>query len=158
MEQCISKENLNSYMTVVLRPPGKIGQIELKMDQSDLFLTGGWPQFLASHGITDANALLLKYEGNMVCTVKVFEHDGCQRGSRNKDIRMEQGEQKINRCIIFLILSSELMNYMFGLLYITRYGRAAICLHTEMWQGQRKESKRAHDSFEQGNITEEICL
>jgi len=130
VEQCISKENLNSYMTVVLRPPGKIGQIELKMDQSDLFLTGGWPQFLASHGITDANALLLKYEGNMVCTVKVFEHDGCQRGSRNKDIRMEQGEQKINRCIIFLILSSELMNYMFGLLYITRYGRAAICLHT----------------------------
>ncbi|KAG2481645.1 hypothetical protein PVAP13_J386281 [Panicum virgatum] len=99
VEQCISKENLNSYMTVVLRPPGKIGQIELKMDQSDLFLTGGWPQFLASHGITDANALLLKYEGNMVCTVKVFEHDGCQRGSRNKDIRMEQDmEEQPSAC------------------------------------------------------------
>ncbi|RLM73061.1 hypothetical protein C2845_PM15G04460 [Panicum miliaceum] len=60
------------------------------MDQSDLFLTGGWSQFLASHGITDANALLLRYEGNMVFTVKVFEPDGCQRGSRNKDIIMQQ--------------------------------------------------------------------
>ncbi|KAG2571291.1 hypothetical protein PVAP13_7KG173965 [Panicum virgatum] len=99
-QHCIP-ENLNSCMTIVLRPPGKIAQIELKMDdQSDLFLTGGWSQFLASHGITDANALLLKYEGNMVWTVKVFEHDGCQRGSRNKDIRMQQDmeEQPSSAC------------------------------------------------------------
>jgi hypothetical protein len=74
-------------------------------------------QFLASHGITDANALLLRYEGNMMFAVNVFEPDGCQRGSRIKDIRMQQGEQKINRSIIFLILLSKLMNYMFLLLY-----------------------------------------
>lgn len=84
-------------MTAIL----KIGQIELKMDRSDLFVTGGWSQFLTSHGITAANALLLRYEGKMFFTVKVFEPDGCQRESRNKDIRIQQGEQKMNRFRIF---------------------------------------------------------
>lgn len=62
-----------------------------------MFLTSGWSQFLASHDITGANSLLLRYVGNMVFTVKVFEHDGCQRWSRNKDIIVQQGEQKTNK-------------------------------------------------------------
>ncbi|CAL5017667.1 unnamed protein product [Urochloa decumbens] len=86
----IPKEYLNNCVTVVLRPLGKIGQIELKMNQSDVFLTGVWSQFMVSQGITGANALLLRFEGNRVFTVKVFEPNGCQRGSRNKDIRVQQ--------------------------------------------------------------------
>ncbi|CAN6242156.1 unnamed protein product [Urochloa humidicola] len=56
----------------------------------------GWSQFMVSQGITGANALLLRFEGNRVFTVKVFEPNGCQRGSRNKDIRAQQDmkEQK----------------------------------------------------------------
>ncbi|CAN6248143.1 unnamed protein product [Urochloa humidicola] len=96
VQHYIPKEYLNNCMTVVLIPLGKIGQIELKMNQSDVFLTGGWSQFMVSQGITGANALLLRFEGNRVFTVKVFEPNGCQRGSRNKDIRVQQDmkEQK----------------------------------------------------------------
>ncbi|CAN6234635.1 unnamed protein product [Urochloa humidicola] len=61
VQHYIPKEYLNNCMTVVLRPLGKIGQIELKMNHSDVFLT-----------------------------VKVFEPDGCQRGTRNKDTRVQQ--------------------------------------------------------------------
>nr|CAB3484183.1 unnamed protein product [Digitaria exilis] len=60
VQHYIPKEHLNTCMTAILRPLGKIGQFELKMDRSDLFITGGWSQFLTSHGITEANALLLR--------------------------------------------------------------------------------------------------
>ncbi|CAL5034908.1 unnamed protein product [Urochloa decumbens] len=39
VQNYIPKEYLNNCVTVVLRPLGKIGQIELKMNQSDVFLT-----------------------------------------------------------------------------------------------------------------------
>ncbi|CAL5032902.1 unnamed protein product [Urochloa decumbens] len=116
VQNYIPKEYLNNCVTVVLRPLGKIGQIELKMNQSDVFLTDGWSQFMVSQGITGANALLLRFEGNRVFTVKVFEPNGCQREFRNKDIRVQQGD--------------------------TRYERAAtIYLHSEVLQEQRKKTK-----------------
>lgn len=60
-----------------------------------------------SHDVTQANALLLKYEGNMVFTVRVFGPDGFQRESKDKDIRIQQGEQKINpSMVVFESVSS----------------------------------------------------
>jgi hypothetical protein len=66
-------------MTNVSGPLGNVCQIELEMNQSDMFFAAGWSQFMAFHGITEADALLLRYEGNMAFTVKVFGPDGCQR-------------------------------------------------------------------------------
>jgi hypothetical protein len=71
------------------------------MGQSDLFFAGGWSQFLALHDITGANALLLRYEGNMVFTVKVFGLNGCPREFKHKEVRVPQSEQKINMFTIF---------------------------------------------------------
>ncbi|KAF8780704.1 hypothetical protein HU200_001309 [Digitaria exilis] len=90
VEQYIPKEDLNKRTAIVLGPLRKVSHIEIEMNQSDVFFAGGWSQFLAFHDITEANALLLRYEGNMVFTVKVFEPDGCQRESKCKDIRMQQ--------------------------------------------------------------------
>ncbi|XP_025825041.1 putative B3 domain-containing protein Os04g0347400 isoform X3 [Panicum hallii] len=49
-----------------------------------------WSQFLVFHYITEADALLLRYEGNMVFTVKVFGLDGYQRDSKHKETRAKQ--------------------------------------------------------------------
>lgn len=45
-------------MAVVYGPLAKIGQIEMEINQTDLFLAGGWSQFLELHGITDANCVV----------------------------------------------------------------------------------------------------
>ncbi|CAN6242151.1 unnamed protein product [Urochloa humidicola] len=90
VQHFIAKGELNSRMAVVFGPLGKVNSIKLEMDQSDVFFAGGWPQFLAFHDITESNALLLRYEGNMVFTVKVFEPDGCQRKPKHKDNIMQQ--------------------------------------------------------------------
>lgn len=79
VQHCIHKEHLNNHMTNVSGPLGNVCQIELEMNQSDMFFAAGWSQFMAFHGITEADALLLRYEGNMAFTVKVFGPDGCQR-------------------------------------------------------------------------------
>ena len=59
-------------MAIVLGPNGKVYNIKLETDRSDMFFTGGWSQFMVFHDITESNALLIRYEGNMVFTVKVF--------------------------------------------------------------------------------------
>ncbi|PUZ46640.1 hypothetical protein GQ55_7G097500 [Panicum hallii var. hallii] len=97
----ITKRELNNHMAVVFSPLGKVNSIKLEMDQSDVFFAGGWPQFLAFHGITESNALLLRYESNMVFTVKVFEPDGCQRKPKHKDNIMQQSEQEISKIMNF---------------------------------------------------------
>nr|CAB3484186.1 unnamed protein product [Digitaria exilis] len=94
VEQYIPNEDLNKHTAIVLRPLGKVSHIEMETNQSDVFFAGGWSQFLVFHDITEANALLLRYEGNMVFTVKVFEPDGCQRESKCKDIRMQHSKKR----------------------------------------------------------------
>jgi hypothetical protein len=54
------------------------------------------------HYITEADALLLRYEGNMVFTVKVFGLDGYQRDSKHKETRAKQGEQKDTYVMVLL--------------------------------------------------------
>ncbi|KAG2571302.1 hypothetical protein PVAP13_7KG131200 [Panicum virgatum] len=90
MQHYILNEHLNNRTAIIFGPLGKVSHIEIEMNQSDVFFSGGWSQFLVLHDITESNALLLRYEGNMVFTVKVFEPDGCQRESKTKDIRMQQ--------------------------------------------------------------------
>uniref|UniRef100_A0A0A9DYC7 TF-B3 domain-containing protein n=1 Tax=Arundo donax TaxID=35708 RepID=A0A0A9DYC7_ARUDO len=100
----INKEHLNSRMAIVLGPLGKVYSIKLQMDQIDMFFAHEWSQFVAFHGITEADSLLLRYDGNMAFTVKVFGPDGCQRECRHEGIGVQQNEQKINIFIIFLSL------------------------------------------------------
>jgi hypothetical protein len=92
VQQYIPKERLNNCMAVVFGPHGKVYNIKIEMDQSDMFFTCGWLQFLVFHNITVADALLLRYEGNMVFTVKVFDSDGCQRHSKQKESIVQQRE------------------------------------------------------------------
>ncbi|GJN38478.1 hypothetical protein PR202_gb27522 [Eleusine coracana subsp. coracana] len=94
----IPREHLNST-AIIFGPVGKIFQIELEMNRSEVFFASGWPQFISFHGITGANALLLRYEGGMVFTVKVFEPNGCLRGPKHKGIRLQQSEQNSLRYI-----------------------------------------------------------
>lgn len=60
------------------------------MNQSDMFFVGGWSQFLALHGITEVNYLLLRYDGNMKFTAKVFEPNGCQRESKHNSTGLQK--------------------------------------------------------------------
>ncbi|XP_034604648.1 putative B3 domain-containing protein Os04g0347400 [Setaria viridis] len=107
VEHYIPEEHKNSRMAMVIGSLGKICRVELEMNESNLFLRGGWSQVLVSHDVTQANALLLKYEGNMVFTVRVFGPDGFQRESKDKDIRIQQVEQKINpSMVVFESVSS----------------------------------------------------
>lgn len=99
----IPKEHLNS-MAVISGPLAKNCPIELDMSQSEVFFAGGWSEFLSFHSITGANALLVRYEGDMVFTVKVFEPNGYLRGHAHKGIRVHQSEQKINK--LYLNLSA----------------------------------------------------
>uniref|UniRef100_A0A0A9C0P6 TF-B3 domain-containing protein n=1 Tax=Arundo donax TaxID=35708 RepID=A0A0A9C0P6_ARUDO len=57
----IPKELRNNKMAILFGPLGNKFQIELEMNQSDMFFAGGWSLFLAFHGITEANYLLLRY-------------------------------------------------------------------------------------------------
>ncbi|RLM74029.1 putative B3 domain-containing protein [Panicum miliaceum] len=90
VQQYIPKELLDNRMAIILGPIGKVYNIKLEMGHSGVFFAGGWSQFLVVHDITEANSLLLRYEGNMVFTVKVFEPDGYQREAKHKENRVLQ--------------------------------------------------------------------
>ncbi|XP_025808161.1 putative B3 domain-containing protein Os04g0347400 isoform X2 [Panicum hallii] len=92
VQQYLSDENLNNRTAIIFGPLGKVSHIELEKNSSDVFFAGAWSQFLVFHYITEADALLLRYEGNMVFTVKVFGLDGYQRDSKHKETRAKQAE------------------------------------------------------------------
>ncbi|WVZ84960.1 hypothetical protein U9M48_031926, partial [Paspalum notatum var. saurae] len=87
VQQYIPKEHLNNHMAIIVGPIGKVYNIKLEMGRSDVFFAGGWSQFLKFHSITEANVLLLRYEGTMS---KVFEPDGCQREFKHRESRERQ--------------------------------------------------------------------
>lgn len=84
VQRYIPKEHLNCKMAVVFSPIAKTSQIVVEINQTVMFFVGGWSQFLEFHDITHANCLRLRYEGNMVFTVKVFEPNGCERESEKE--------------------------------------------------------------------------
>lgn len=102
VQRYITKGDLNNHTAVVFGPLGKVNSVKLEMDQSDVYFAGGWPQFLAFHDVTKSNALLLRYEGNMVFTVKVFESDGCRRKPKHKDNVKQGSEQEISKIMILI--------------------------------------------------------
>ncbi|TVU03564.1 hypothetical protein EJB05_50880, partial [Eragrostis curvula] len=89
----ITDVETNSHLPVRLNLCGKYWCVEPEKDPSgNVFLAGGWSWFLASNGITEGEAVLLRYEGNMVFTVKVFGLDGCHK-SFVKSRKMPSGVQ-----------------------------------------------------------------
>uniref|UniRef100_A0A0A9DVP2 TF-B3 domain-containing protein n=1 Tax=Arundo donax TaxID=35708 RepID=A0A0A9DVP2_ARUDO len=90
VQHYIPKGHLGNRTAIVIGPLGKVCPIELEMNRLDLFFTGVWSQFLASHDITEADALLIRYEGNMVFTVKVFGPNGCKRESKHEEIKFRR--------------------------------------------------------------------
>ncbi|KAF8780706.1 hypothetical protein HU200_001311 [Digitaria exilis] len=94
VQQHIPKELLDKGTAIVLGPIGKVFSIKLEIGQSGMFFADDWSQFLKFHCITEANALLLRYEGNTVFTVKVYELNGYQRLYKHKENRGQQTIQK----------------------------------------------------------------
>ncbi|RCV28535.1 hypothetical protein SETIT_5G412200v2 [Setaria italica] len=72
-------ELLDNRTAIVFGPSGKGYSIKLEMGWTGVFFAVGWSQFLKFHDITEANALLLRYEGNMVFTLKAYGPNGYQR-------------------------------------------------------------------------------
>nr|CAB3486716.1 unnamed protein product [Digitaria exilis] len=95
VQQHIPKELLDKGTAIVLGPIGKVFSIKLEIGQSGMFFADDWSQFLKFHCITEANALLLRYEGNTVFTVKVYELNGYQRLYKHKENRGQQSERNI---------------------------------------------------------------
>lgn len=112
VQHYILEERLNNLSAIVLGPTAtsKVHSIKFEMGLSDVFFAGGWSQFLVFHDITEANTLLLRYEGNMVFTVKVFGLDGCQTESKHNEVRVPKGEQKINMFMLFFNLLAMNLN------------------------------------------------
>ena len=96
----IRDECLNSQTAIILSPIGKFWHIELKNDQSGIFFTGGWSQFLEFHGICNGDVLLFRYEGNMVFKFKAFGLSGRQKDFRDQSAGIQPSE-KMNRCLVY---------------------------------------------------------
>uniref|UniRef100_A0A804MIF7 TF-B3 domain-containing protein n=1 Tax=Zea mays TaxID=4577 RepID=A0A804MIF7_MAIZE len=90
----VSEECLNSRIAIIFSPIAKFWRVELKNDQSGIFFTGGWSQFLDFHGIKNGEVLLLKYEGNMVFKFKAFGLSGCQKDFKNQNAGIQLNTKK----------------------------------------------------------------
>ncbi|WVZ84956.1 hypothetical protein U9M48_031922 [Paspalum notatum var. saurae] len=90
VQRYIPRKHLNNHFAVILSPLGKFWRIGVEVNQSDVCFAGGWSEFLSFHGIIEGNALLLRYEGNMSFTVKVFGPDGSQIQSKHNGTRIRQ--------------------------------------------------------------------
>ncbi|CAN6248140.1 unnamed protein product [Urochloa humidicola] len=90
VQNYISKGHINNSTAICFGRLGKICQVELKMNGPDTFFSGGWSQFLALNGITEVDCFLLRYEGNMMFTIKVFGPNGCQMESKHNAVTMQQ--------------------------------------------------------------------
>uniref|UniRef100_K3YE69 TF-B3 domain-containing protein n=1 Tax=Setaria italica TaxID=4555 RepID=K3YE69_SETIT len=94
VEQHIPMELLDNRTAIVFGRSGKVYSIKLEMGWTGVFLAGGWSQFLKFHDITEANALLLRYEGNMVFTLKVYGPNGYQREFNHKKTEVDKEQHE----------------------------------------------------------------
>ncbi|CAL5032918.1 unnamed protein product [Urochloa decumbens] len=87
VKKYIAEAETGMSTAVLLSPLCKFCRVAVDKDPSGsgLFFSGGWSRFLASHGIAEYDVLLLRYEGNLVFTVKVFGPDGCQKVFKDQD-------------------------------------------------------------------------
>jgi hypothetical protein len=75
----IPDEELNRRKATFMNPSSDLWHIDLEKDGSNVFFAGDWSKFLKFHGITLGQALLIRYQGNMIFTFEVFELTGCRR-------------------------------------------------------------------------------
>lgn len=92
VEQYIRKEHLENNTAEVIGPNGKACPCDLEINQPHVFFAGGWSYFRAQLDITEANILVVKYEGGKTFQVRVYEPNGFLRQYSNEHIRTEQGE------------------------------------------------------------------
>ncbi|KAK3145064.1 hypothetical protein QOZ80_4AG0322490 [Eleusine coracana subsp. coracana] len=93
----ITEAGRNSRLAVLLNLCGKYWRVEDEKDRlGNVFFSGAWSRFLASNGITEGEALLLRYEGNLMFTVKVFGVNGCQKSFKSA---IMSGLQKIGQTV-----------------------------------------------------------
>jgi hypothetical protein len=71
---------------------------------NDVYVAGGWVEFVRANGLEEENFLVFRYEGNMVFTVKVFETSGCIKdyiddvaGASTVAPTLEQSQQTAQR-------------------------------------------------------------
>uniref|UniRef100_A0ACD5TZ70 Uncharacterized protein n=1 Tax=Avena sativa TaxID=4498 RepID=A0ACD5TZ70_AVESA len=88
----ISDEELNGRMATFVTPFRDFWHIELEKDGSNVFFAGAWSKFLEFQGIKDGEALLIRYQGNMIFTIEVFGFNGCRRNLKHQGIRFQQTE------------------------------------------------------------------
>jgi hypothetical protein len=108
---------VNSLPTALLSLCGKYWRVNVDRDQSgNLFFSGGgWSRFLSSNHIIQGEALVLRYEGNLVFTVKVFGFNGCQKYSRStkmSDLQQEQGQSELLAVYVFAYPRNDDWNYV----------------------------------------------
>ncbi|XP_073001946.1 putative B3 domain-containing protein Os04g0347400 [Typha latifolia] len=61
----------------ILSPLGKFWHVELIRDGSQVFFGRGWNKFLKAYDLLVGYMLVLRYEGNLVFTIKVFDLSAC---------------------------------------------------------------------------------
>ncbi|TVU13718.1 hypothetical protein EJB05_37138, partial [Eragrostis curvula] len=93
VKQYVIGEYLNSPMAVVVSPLGKFWRVKVENDESGMFFSGGWPSFLAFHGISEGDILLMRYEMNMVFKFKAFDLHGSLKDFNEEDTRIKQSAQ-----------------------------------------------------------------
>ncbi|KAM0906912.1 hypothetical protein ACQ4PT_016451 [Festuca glaucescens] len=75
----ISDEELNRRKATFVNPSSDFWHIDLEKDGSNVFFAGGWSKFLKFQGIAVGQAILIRYQGNMIFTFEVFELTGCRQ-------------------------------------------------------------------------------
>uniref|UniRef100_A0ACD5UAG6 Uncharacterized protein n=1 Tax=Avena sativa TaxID=4498 RepID=A0ACD5UAG6_AVESA len=94
VQRYVSEAQQSSKMAIIASQFGKFRPIEVEEDGHGMFLAGGWPQFLAFHGISEGDVVLFRYEGNMLFKIKVFGLNGCQKNLRGKGAGTQQNSEK----------------------------------------------------------------
>ncbi|KAM0836454.1 hypothetical protein ACQ4PT_062314 [Festuca glaucescens] len=94
VQRYVSEAQQSSKMAIIASQFGKFWPIEVNKDGSGMFLAGGWSQFLAFHGISEGDVMLLRYEGNMVFKMKVFGLNGCQKDLKGRATGTQQNTER----------------------------------------------------------------
>ena len=79
-------------MATFVTPFHDFWHIHLEKDGSNVFFAGDWSKFLEFQGIVQGEALLIRYQGNMIFTFEVFGITGCGRKLEKQGIRFQQTE------------------------------------------------------------------
>ncbi|KAK3145056.1 hypothetical protein QOZ80_4AG0322210 [Eleusine coracana subsp. coracana] len=94
LKHYVTGEYLKSQIAIVLSPLGKFWRFKLEKDGSDMFFSGNWSHFVAFHGVSEGDVLLMRYEGNMVFKFKAFCLSGNKKDFKDQDTKIQQDIEK----------------------------------------------------------------